>query len=393
MKKILKIVPTVLVAILAVWLIYYFISGSYKHISLDELALMLTERVGITTESPTATLREMGAVEDGIPEEKGVRLNNEQVFSVVSRFFLLNENDGSNINYVRDSDKIETVYKLDISGLLGEKYIEKGRFHPKAKAKYKDVTAAVDRILGKYVAENGNVNPELYAGNITVNGKDVTLTGMYPFTAVMCGGKVNLTGCDMKGHIAVVTGDNTVVIDDASKVAKGIFVMKGATCRIITGDGAECKIYSSGKSELQGDAESITVLKSGNVTVNGNVQYVAMKGAGEVDYKSGTFGAVYSKTEGASIRVSEVAVGTQVSSSNEASDTEINVAGTVERVETESPGCLINIKPTAKIEVLTVYKGSDGTQLVIEKGAKTGTVTNEEENAVVVDQRSKWDGR
>ena len=87
----------------------------------------LSEALDIDSEDPFALLCDMGMVDESISKDPDNYLKNEEAYSIISRAYLFNENDATSLNYISDSAKISSQFKYDLAGLVGEKYIDKGK--------------------------------------------------------------------------------------------------------------------------------------------------------------------------------------------------------------------------------------------------------------------------
>lgn len=400
MKKLIKILLAVVIVACVAFAIYAAVKRPFRKINCSELSAMLSEALDIDSEDPFALLCDMGMVDESISKDPDNYLKNEEAYSIISRAYLFNENDATSLNYISDSAKISSQFKYDLAGLVGEKYIDKGKIRPASYARYNNIRKLILDIRGTDITAQGSCYDNITDGNFSIKSQGVTLThAIFGNSIIVCdtdNATLELSGVILRGKLIVRAANGTkIVIKDETQIERGLYIVNaGGSCVVETDNTVSVKVICGGEAEIYGNVSELSMLEGSSAAINGGAATVKVKGQSLVDYQSGSFSLIYTQADEAEIRVNEGVTGTQLASSNEASKTKLTVGGTVEEISVETPESIVNLKSTAKVGTLNVYTGSDGTTVLIEKRAQINAVNKDDGvDASIIDNRSQYDGR
>lgn len=399
-KGLIKVLIGIFAALIIGAIVFVSVKKPFRKITANELSLMLCEALEIETDTPFETFKEMGFVDEAITKNGDENLTVEEAYSLVSRVYMLNQNDATSLNYVSDNAKVSPSFKYDIAGIVGDRYVEKGKINPKSLAKYRNISEVVAKIQGTEITESGECSDKVTTGNFTIKQKDVILTDVaFEGTIIVSdveNASITLSDVSLGGKLIIMASSGTkVVLNDGTKVFRGIYIVGAGGSVVVESDGtADAKIFTKAESQITGNFNEITLLEGATVNFNGKVETVKVKEKGEFNISEGSFSLIYSQAQEAQITVGEKVTGTQLALSPESKGNKVNFSGTAEDISIEANDSLVNIKATAVITKLNIFVGSDNSTVLIEKRAKTGTVTNEEgSGAALIDNRTQWDGR
>ncbi len=401
MKKVVKFLLAGLILLLMVFCVYVLGAKPFKKVTLSSISELLVEAVGIETEDPSEELLKLGVVSKNIEARGEEKLTNEEVYSIVSRMYLLASEDEKPLGKIKDGDDISKAFKKDIAGLIEKRYLEETEMlRPKAHAKFGDIKNLILKIRGTDITESGSCYEKIGEGNLSVKSEGVTLKNtVFEGDIIVCdtpSASISLSKVTVKGRLIIRAAKNTSVsLTDGTEVTGGVYITAaGGEATVECAEDVFCSVFSNGRARLLGNISAVTVLEGADVKTDGSLGLVKTGGAGEITLERGSFSYVYAESPGANIRIGEGVHGEKVLVQKSFNGSTLNIAGNVKTIICSSKNSVINIKGTAVLETLDILEGSDKTNVLIEKRAKIENLkNNENSNAVVIDNRSQWDGR
>ena len=402
MKKVFKVLLTVLILLAVAFFVYVLIEKPFKKVTFSSLSEMLCDAVGVESEDPSRELLTLGVVSKNIEARENEKLTNEEAYSIISRMYLLYSDDDKLFSDIKDSDKISTAFKKDIAGLLKDGYLEKGgALKPKALANAKKIAEIVSSIRGTDVTQEGSCYGDAEAeGNLSIKSSGVTLSNTtFLGDIILCdtpSASISLSNVTVKGKVIVRAAKNTkLTLLDGTKVVGGVYVVSSTGEATVEGDETVAfDVVSNGKVSVSGNADTVTVLDNADITTNGTIGIVKTDGAGTISIENGRFDTVYARSQGANIRIGQGVTGEKIAVSDGFSGSTVTVSGNIETISCKATNSVINIKGTAVLGTLEVLEKSEKTTVLIEKRAVIENLSNAENSgATVIDNRSQWDGR